>query len=464
VRRGLTAAMVAGLLAGAAEAETSPPPDVQPYVRALCGQRPCCVLNVVPAGTGPKGETLEVVRLDMAGPPGKASCAPMKPWDPKWEYQPIFSKPLTRPGVPAPVLDLRCHPYEFHLTVKVGGSIVRRQKLLEICNEYGGAEDQGADGVAALPAQRLFQVHHSGGSHERNWTSAAFLGLAPPRVVSNSEESFKGSGLREQTEWDWDQFRGETDRNLIACRPDGQPIEGGAGQEARTRAVLIPRVTLPESFRLGGWKTTSLGGCAVKVDGDVWQGGFVVHGEPSVPEDALLRVVASPQNELYIEIQDDVLVGPGAAIAGKSWVTDDHVEIWTSSARHVEFCRDDAAPAQQWAIRLTDGKMFAGHGNPVLPSVPPEVARHGHLVHLKVPAVTAPYVTVVFSDSDEGKRQDRLLATSAVSFGKAASLGTFFDVPESRASCVPDGKGGLRPKVRPPVLDPDKALWQPEKP
>jgi hypothetical protein len=205
-------------------------------------------------------------------------------------------------------------------------------------------------------------------------------------------------------------------------------------------------VTLPEGFRTGGWRANSLGACAATADGA--QAGFVVHGPPGSAKDARLRVVASPEKELFIEIEDDVLVGPGAAVAGKSWVTDDHLEIWAAEDSGIGECRYDGAPTEQWALRLTDGKAFAGHGKPTW-EVTSEIERRDHVVRVKLAPIAFRYLTVVYSDSDDGKKQERLIGTSAVAFGKAATLGELFTVPEARASCVLDGKGALRPKVMP---------------
>jgi hypothetical protein len=443
----LAALLTLGLAGGAAAA----PFDVKPYKRVFCPKNDCCVSEVIPAGKGRQGETLEVVMLDLA-PETKCPPPQVRGGGPYVGEEMERERPSGEPAAGATDGE-PCHGYAYHLAVKVGGKIVRSEAMTGFCNDGYGAADVGTDSVGVDPVRRQLSHTRSGGSNWR-WTETAVLGLDPPRLIeAHVSTSFMGSLVEQEKEWSWDRFAGKTSSNIVRCNADGSPPEssddeGASAKGAKSSAMLIPSVTLPEDFRAGGWRTTSLGGCAVTIDGTKGAG-FVVHGALGSPKDARMRVVASPEDELFIEIEDDVLVGPGAAIAGKSWVTDDHVEIWTSSERDFGACRQDKLQAQQWAVRLTDGKMFAGNGAPALPTVAPQIERRDHLVRLKLSSVNATYLAVVYSDSDDGKKQERLIATSTVSFGKAVTLGTRFRVPVERASCVPDDKGALRPKVKP---------------
>jgi hypothetical protein len=45
-------------------------------------------------------------------------------------------------------------------------------------------------------------------------------------------------------------------------------------------------------------------------------------------------------------------------------------------------------------------------------------------------------ITVVYSDSDDGEAQERLIATSPLKFGRNETLGEITDVPESAARCT----------------------------
>jgi hypothetical protein len=51
-----------------------------------------------------------------------------------------------------------------------------------------------------------------------------------------------------------------------------------------------------------------------------------------------------------------------------------------------------------------------------------------------------PSLTVVYSDTDDGQKQKRLIATSALKFGDALTLGATKIIPEDRGSCrIADG-------------------------
>jgi hypothetical protein len=55
-------------------------------------------------------------------------------------------------------------------------------------------------------------------------------------------------------------------------------------------------------------------------------------------------------------------------------------------------------------------------------------------------------LTVVYSDSDDGVRQKRLIATSNLVFGRTWTVGSVTAIARQRAVCVVDG-AQLRPKV-----------------
>jgi hypothetical protein len=211
------------------------------------------------------------------------------------------------------------------------------------------------------------------------------------------------------------------------------------------RATPIPLMPLSRAFQARSWKTTGLGTCATLVDGVT--AGFTIHGGKGSADDASMRVVwAQDGGDLFVEVDDDRLVGPGT-----SWVTDDHLELWLGQ----DFpggC-PDAAQARQWGIRVTDGRVFPAFGNPdTNPKV--EIARAGNKVRVKIslpPAdrerqkLVEPRVTLVYSDSDDGVSQERLIATSTLQHGKGWSLGSLHYVSRVTA-CVAEG-GVLRPRM-----------------
>ena len=57
-------------------------------------------------------------------------------------------------------------------------------------------------------------------------------------------------------------------------------------------------------------------------------------------------------------------------------------------------------------------------------------------------------LTVVYSDSDDGAHQRRLIATSRLTFGRTWTIGAVTSIARQRATCVVEG-AQLRPNVEP---------------
>jgi hypothetical protein len=152
-------------------------------------------------------------------------------------------------------------------------------------------------------------------------------------------------------------------------------------------------------------------------------------------------------------------------------VSDDHVELWMSDdvlinshARDCEMSKAEPPTLRQWGIRLADGAAFAGYGSPrAMPTVR-RASVDEHTVRLRIelpPPSTANghrdddfSLTVAYSDSDDGKRQKALIATSPLVFGDASTLGGRRRIPASKATC----------RVRGGTLDPVVSERDPETP
>ena len=103
---------------------------------------------------------------------------------------------------------------------------------------------------------------------------------------------------------------------------------------------------------------------------------------------------------------------------------------------------------------MTDGQVFAGFGAPTaMPQV--EVARAGKAIRLRVTfeadTLPRPWFTAVYSDSDDGVHQKRLIATSALVFGQWWTFGEAPDGEEGKACTV--ARGVLEPRA-PALPDP----------
>lgn len=391
----------------------------------LCGARsPCQLLEVTRAG-----QAMWVAKLTTD--PAGAKDAPAKP---------------------------DCVPYEYWLVHGKGTSIVDRRELLRVCNDGYGAAQVGEDRITIEPGR--FTHVQSGGSAWR-WEHGRTLELSPLRLSRITWASGATiAAVAERGAFDWLAFRGRARWYRPECPAGGGPPAEPDYDEmtiidrpADPRAYVydpLPVVELPASFRGGDWKTTALGSCAPPIDG-VGERGFVISGPPGDANDASLRVIAAktkdPKSiELHVEIVDDAFVGPSA-----KWLFDDHLEIWLEEEDPdpSELCipgpaGGGAGALRQWAIRLADGKVFPGHHATGVPD-PFTVARAEgksvdgrSVVRLKV-EIAAPSlqaVTVVYSDSDDGKMQKRLLATSRLKFGKAPTLGRLWPVEPTDAICV----------------------------
>lgn len=210
------------------------------------------------------------------------------------------------------------------------------------------------------------------------------------------------------------------------CAPgDAEPADGPDWRYTEIPLRPADDWRAPGATR-GGLLVTAAGG-----------DGYVVFGPPGGERDPRMRVVALSGRELLVDVRDDDVV-----TGSRSWVTDDHLELWTGSrGADLPHCfgppEGDPLPrAQQWGIRLADGKVFPGAG---APRAAPRVERLalendlGPVVRMRVtlPADAAA-VTVVYSDSDGGRRQRRLTATSEVRLGDPLSLGVIQQERERR--------------------------------
>ena len=455
--------------------------------RKICRKRDCCVSGIEDAGTDRKGRSMVVATID-AGEGGVASCLVPPQAEPATfgsevldkEPSPLHGQAAAAPDEPASQgdkdddegeggtesgdTDARndCHPYEYYLVVHTKGKIRSRQYLSEACNNGYGAAGVGEDNVSVDKETRTFTHAQEGGSAWR-WNNSVTVGLDPLRIVSIGDSSFwtidEGATSR-SAEWSHDTFEGSESWSIPDCegrRKAAAKRDAGAGDEEggeskSFNALIVPRVQLPASFVQDGWRSIGLGDCGAFVDGD--KHGFAVHGGKGSAADASMRAVASKEGVLFVEIADDRWTS-----SGKTWVKEDHIELWLAPAgpTSTEMLCDSPLPpdpSKQWGIRISDGQVFAGFGSPeLLAGV--EVVRAGRTARARIPLGDrlkdsddgAP-LTVVYSDSDDGARQKRLIATSSLDFGRAWTIGRVTAIPPGRATCVEAG-GELRPKVAP---------------
>jgi hypothetical protein len=302
-------------------------------------------------------------------------------------------------------------------------------KLLEACNDGYGAAGVGEEDITV--GENLFRHERSGGSSWR-WASQVELQLVPLMMIFELHSSSRTlSPETSETRFNYRTFEGRALREVLDCKVS--PEETMLDSPTRTlEATLVPRVDLPADFLKGGWKRTGLGQCSAA-------GGDVLLGKPQGKDDARIRAVIGQGDVLFLEVVDDTWTGPSA-----KWLADDHVELWLfpEPPETADACGRNGKEAGlvQWGIRIADGKVFPAYGNPK-PPLPVEVVREGKLARLQVklpPGIKA--LTAVYSDSDEGKKQELMVATSHLEFGRAATLSPLRVLAPSEATCQLKGQ------------------------
>jgi len=358
--------------------------------RKFCRKRGCCVSGIEDAGSDRKGRSLVVATID-AGSGGVASCLVPPPLEPA----PFGTGALDKEPCPiAPraadpeassdngsdaeeeTSDERqvaeqdpesqdCRPYEYRLIVHSHGKIRDHQLLSEQCNNGYGAAGVGEDSNAVDKEARTFSHRQSGGSAWRG-DRGMVVGLDPVRVISVDESSFwtfDEDATSKSSSWNNDTFDGSESWSVPNCAERrkqeaeaARDAAAGAGRERDTsttyNAVTVPRVDLPPAFMHDGWRSIALGNCSAFIDGD--EHGFAIYGGKGRAADASLRAVVSKDDFLFVEITDDRWTA-----GGKTWVKEDHIELWLAPPGIVAFdpnCAEPSGPdppdpSRQWGIR-----------------------------------------------------------------------------------------------------------------
>ena len=389
---------------------------------------PCCVSGVWALGTDRRGQSLTVVEVDTA--PGAAGA-----------NENACVVPDAKAGGTAASDEEAgddeaggCHGYEYWLLTERRGKIVRRDSIVDRCD--GDKEESSID--VDVPQRLLTSSAHSLFDNNQ-WQHEEVIGLDPLRTVEKTEDHYNTTTAHKEV-WNGDRFAGEVVRAYDYCAgrapPDAGAMDDRDYPPVESTAIAIPRIEVPRAMANDGWRSVGLGRCAALVDGD--RHGYTIHGTKGTPTDASMRVLVSTNDDLFVDVEDDRLTSGGA-----SWVKDDHVELWVQQA--ADDCVDPSARRgagdsglKQWGIRVSDGRVFSGFASPPPEAIRAEVARAGTTTHVRIHlpwAFDTGMLTVVYSDSDDGVHQKRLIATSAFEYGRAWTLGEAFDVPGEGPVC-----------------------------
>lgn len=426
--------------ADSAEPAQSPPPvDLE---GTLCGERsPCQVRRIWDAGKDEAGRAMQVVKLSLK-PDGT---------------RPVDLTDQSPDEVTESVDDNECEPLEYWFVrpAFVDDDAAGKPALLvEVCNSGYGMTGMGIDTITVKPG--LFSYSRSGAMGSF-WTSGRDVQLPSLRIV----ETFNGAWHRTLPEasharWNWAEFAGYDGGYDVGCDKEADPSREEIS-EGNFAYEPIPQPSIPVAYRENGWKETSLGSCGARVTStgngqpEEFDTGFVVHGKPGAASDASFKVVMTSATEMFVEVFDDVWVEEADSILGA-----DHLELWASTGPE---CPRPTDNLFQWGITL-DGAVQTLYGKPKKQPTVESVRVEGGPARFKI-ALPEQYekLTVVYSDSDDGKSQKRLIATSAFKHRDPFTMGATKVIAPSDGRCeVKNGKldfAWTYPPPRSPVIGSD---------
>jgi hypothetical protein len=402
---GFRVAALLALLAGPADAQVGAPAPDPDAARLCANQDPCRVAQRSDAGRGADGSALAIVELTL----GETNA----------EGQPC-----------------RDNRRQFWLLAE--GTPPRQ--LLDLCNDGYGAAGMGEDEIAITPNQLVYT--QAGGSNWR-WEVGRTVRLSPLAVVSERTVGWWTVGSNSQARtWDWTRLTGNGRWWAPPCPPPGQQMPDDqveAPDPLPYEYTPIPRV---DADAMPGALGAELGSCALQIDAG-GTSGFVINGaaDAAAASREWLRVLQLGDHDVLIT------VGAGPWHSGAaSWIHDDHLELWLSSAfGYGTHCLGADERPSQWGIRIADGRLSRGVGPDA--HRPRIVARRerrdgsGTIVtfHLRLAEQTHGF-TAVLARGD-GQRQGRMIATARVRFGQAGSVGEAVYLPSAGLRCaVRDGR------------------------
>lgn len=389
---------------GAPPAPAAAALDAAALAKELCGEAAGCRLEKAhPAGEGPSGEALTVLELAIPNPP----------------------------EAPDSGYAQTCHPHRQQFwRVTQRGASVEKLLLLDLCNDGYGAAGLGEDYVT-VSANRL--IHSQSGGSNSRWGFSRTYSLAP-LVLQKDESCFYHTafGTAQSVNTDWLAPRSISRWDAQDCGAQTDAVMDCDTPSLRYQYDLIP--LLPEGTSAVDWGATALGSCAFEMDAAAHTG-YVTHGAPGEPRDASLKALLADKRTLVVEVIDDQWVS-GAS----SWLYDDHLELWVGADAQAGECIEAGLETVQWGIRVADGEVFVGKGKrpwkPAVRRIPFDAGggRQGHRLIITL-GEDADVLTVVYSDSDDGKTQERLMATSRLKHGVAASLGRALTLLPTAGRC-----------------------------
>ncbi|MBN1960975.1 MAG: hypothetical protein JW841_08510 [Deltaproteobacteria bacterium] len=319
--------------------------------------------------------------------------------------------------------DNMCKPFEYWLVISKAINEFQTQLLFVVCNDGYGAANLGEDSIKVNDGTITYSK--SGGSAWR-WDNEVTFNISSLEITHEVSSSFHTlSPNSSKTISDWNNFIFSEQRQTPLCESLDEKQDTYT-KLYDTEALLIPIFQPSITWDM---QTTSLGSCGVYID-STGNNGFIIHGQPGETSDAYFFAMLTQKKELWLEVVDDHFINNAS-----SWLYDDHFEIWLANKQDDLFCVNSKESPDQWGIRAKDGKVFPGYGSPS-PLVVKEIYSTNDSVRMRIALPNSfDLITVVYSDSDDGKKQKRLIATSKLSFAKLATLGAYKNIPETFGKC-----------------------------
>ncbi len=378
--------------------------------KAVCGERsPCRVFRTHDAGAN-----LLVVEAALHDLPGE-----------DWKYPNLK----------------QCAPWEVWVLKHDALAVVEARRILELCNDGHGAAGLGEDTLIVEPNTLMHSQY--GGSNWR-WIEDTFFQLDPFMITTTRSSSFWVFGASEETHtWDWRTRQGLVEWYQPECPELGEP---GEWEDDDLFAYQpIPLVQVDPSYVDSGWKDTAIGTCGLHVDAtDASMSGFLVTGKPSVHADGSMSALFVSETVLVVEVRDDSRV-----LGKKGWQQGDHLQIWVGAdPAGTGKCIPETEPPVMWGVGLSSGSVFPASGKPPKSALAVErVEAADGAVRLEITFDTRPgRITVAFSDSDDGTKRERLIATSDLESDQSMTLGKVTTLPPGQGTCaVVDGKLDFHP-------------------
>lgn len=443
----------------AAEAEL--PGEIEQLVRAICAEHPppCRMIEGedYDAGQDAEGRALLVVAIDPKEEPADSSAEESSEEPAEEPAEETAEEPAEDD---ASDYDDDHETREYWVGVFDAGRLVSHT---QVTTAYFQREDHDPnapeESTSVEIAENRLRARSSGYRGGRDWGHEIVYRLSPLAVIY--EANSHGDALTaasSEHRWDRLAFRGGNFRSAVVCGQE--ELSNGDWNVAERAYLYVPLMSVPASYRDGDWKTVSPGSCAVSLEAAnalpvtasvsapeemTVPPGFLTHGAPDSESDSAMRVFLGDSRTLFVEVYDDAWV-----TAGKNWLHTDHLEIWLGLPEEVPgelgcVREERGRNVVQWGVRLDSGAVISAYGQPrQKPTV--EVAAPAHAaaparLAIVLPDMKYERITVVYSDSDDGTRQDYLLATSALRHGVADSLGESWPQHSRARSCIMGAHG-----------------------